>query len=220
MCSEIIELAAPVAHCWLLHSEVGSLFNIEQSALAKVLYCQRFVVLDSTVADIEKWKVLSDEELRGACDKFNGKFKTGTGVDAILELLRGLNVKSALEKRSTNLSDKQLQILTALAACGSPEWLILDSIPVIKKVDSAISSVLEQIANRNKRLLKLMELNAPPVILRKEKLGLQEYVDKLFEFALQGEIARRAHPNINFDAFENLVIGLKPVKVEAFLKQN
>ncbi len=204
-----INLAAPVVHIWFFRSmpsKLGNLLGIKTTALQQVVYFQRYIVTDPGDSGMTKGKLLSDEEHRKARDQFGSTFKAEMGAEAIRELLRGVDLKKLAEelrellktsksKQKTETLIKRLRILDALVSSGnSPEWMIMDVIPVIPPdlrplvplesgnfATSDLNDLYRRVINRNNRLRKLLDLNAPSVIIRNEKRMLQQAVDALFD---------------------------------------
>ena len=204
-----INLAAPVVHIWFFRSmpsKLGNLLGIKTTALQQVVYFQRYIVTDGGDSGMAKGKLLSDEEHRKAREQFGQTFKAEMGAEAIRELLRGVDLKKLAEelrellktsksKQKTETLIKRLRILDALNISGNnPEWMIMDVIPVIPPdlrplvplesgnfATSDLNDLYRRVINRNNRLRKLLDLNAPSVIIRNEKRMLQQAVDALFD---------------------------------------
>ena len=204
-----INLAAPVVHIWFFRSmpsKLGNLLGIKTTALQQVVYFQRYIVTDGGDSGMAKGKLLSDEEHRKAREQFGQTFKAEMGAEAIRELLRGVDLKKLADelrellktsksKQKTETLIKRLRILDALNISGNnPEWMIMDVIPVIPPdlrplvplesgnfATSDLNDLYRRVINRNNRLRKLLDLNAPSVIIRNEKRMLQQAVDALFD---------------------------------------
>ncbi|MEI6235517.1 MAG: DNA-directed RNA polymerase subunit beta' [Planctomycetota bacterium] len=204
-----INLAAPAVHIWFFRSmpsKLGNLLGIKTTALQQVVYFQRYIVTDGGDSGMAKGKLLSDEEHRKAREQFGQSFKAEMGAEAIRELLRGVDLKKLAEelrellktsksKQKTETLIKRLRILDALNISGNnPEWMIMDVIPVIPPdlrplvplesgnfATSDLNDLYRRVINRNNRLRKLLDLNAPSVIIRNEKRMLQQAVDALFD---------------------------------------
>ncbi|RLS66998.1 MAG: DNA-directed RNA polymerase subunit beta' [Planctomycetota bacterium] len=205
-----IELAAPIVHIWFfkaMPSRLGALLEMKTSSLEKVIYFQDYVVLDPKDTPLKKQHLLSEEEYREARATYgdNG-FEAEMGAEAIRKLLLGLDLvqlsKDLREDLSTTGSKQKkkdlvnrLKIVEAIRDSeNKPEWMVLDVIPVIPPdlrplvmldsgnfATSDLNDLYRRIINRNNRLKKLVDLNAPEVIIRNEKRMLQQSVDALFD---------------------------------------
>ncbi|MSR58824.1 MAG: DNA-directed RNA polymerase subunit beta' [Planctomycetaceae bacterium] len=205
-----IELAAPVVHIWFfksMPSRLGALLNMKTSSLEKVVYFQDYVVLDPGDTPLRANQLLTEEEARQARAKYGeSSFEIEMGADAVKKLLAKLNLveqshKLREELKTTNSQQKtkdlikRLKIIEALRDSDNrPEWMVLDVIPVIPPdlrplvlldsgnfATSDLNDLYRRIINRNNRLKKLVDLNAPEVIVRNEKRMLQQSVDALFD---------------------------------------
>ncbi len=205
-----IELAAPVVHIWFfkaMPSRLGNLLAMKTSNLEKVIYFQDYVVTDPGDTTLEKQQLLTEEEYRAARAEFGeGSFKAGMGAEAIRDLLGDLDLVSLSEELRTDLAEtgskqkrkdltNRLKIVEAIRdSDNKPEWMVLDVIPVIPPdlrplvlldsgnfATSDLNDLYRRIINRNNRLRKLVDLNAPEVIIRNEKRMLQQSVDALFD---------------------------------------
>jgi DNA-directed RNA polymerase subunit beta' len=210
-----IELACPVVHIWFLKSlpsKIGNLLDLTLKELEKILYFEAFVVVDPGEAnDLKKGELLSEEKYRQKREEFGDRFKAGMGAEAIREMLKAvdLDVLSAtvrLEMTKTS-SDakrkklgKRLKIIDAFRESQQrPEWMVMEVIPVLppdlrplvhldggRFATSDLNDLYRRVINRNNRLKRLLELNAPDIIIRNEKRMLQEAVDVLFENGRRG----------------------------------
>ena len=205
-----IELAAPVVHIWFfkaMPSRLGNLLNMKTSSLEKVIYFQDYVVTDVGDTDLERQQLLTEEEYRAARAEFGeGSFKANMGADAVRELLSELDLVKLsddlrIELAETGSKQKRKDLTNRLKIVESirdsdnkPEWMVLDVIPVIPPdlrplvlldsgnfATSDLNDLYRRIINRNNRLRKLVDLNAPEVIIRNEKRMLQQSVDALFD---------------------------------------
>src|SRR5687768_1016628 len=205
-----IELAAPVVHIWFfkaMPSRLGNLLDMKTTSLEKVIYFQDYVVTDPKSTQLEKQQLLTEEEYREAKTQYgDGSFEAEMGAEAVRKLLVGLDlVKLSDELRKdlveTNSKQKKKDLINRLKIVESirdsdnrPEWMILDVIPVIPPdlrplvlldsgnfATSDLNDLYRRIINRNNRLKKLVDLNAPEVIIRNEKRMLQQSVDALFD---------------------------------------
>jgi DNA-directed RNA polymerase subunit beta' len=205
-----IELAAPVVHIWFfkaMPSRLGNLLDMKTTSLEKVIYFQDYVVTNPGSTDLEKQQLLTEEEFRAAREQYgDGAFEAEMGAEAIRKLLTGLDlVKLSEELRKdlleTNSKQKRKDLINRLKIVEAirdsdnrPEWMVLDVIPVIPPdlrplvlldsgnfATSDLNDLYRRIINRNNRLRKLVDLNAPEVIIRNEKRMLQQSVDALFD---------------------------------------
>ncbi|QGJ70127.1 DNA-directed RNA polymerase subunit beta' [Planctomycetales bacterium 10988] len=205
-----IELAAPVVHIWFfkaMPSRLGALLDMRTTALEKVIYFQDYVVVDPGETDLKERQLLSEEEYRAVKDAFGeGSFEADMGAEAVRKLLLRLDLvqlsqdlrKDLLETGSKQKQKdliKRLKIIESLRDSDNrPEWMVLDVIPVIPPdlrplvlldsgnfATSDLNDLYRRIINRNNRLKKLVDLNAPEVIIRNEKRMLQQSVDALFD---------------------------------------
>ena len=204
-----INLAAPIVHIWFfkaMPSRLGNLLAMKTGDLEKVIYFQDYVVTDPGTTDLAYKQVLTEDEYRGAYEKNGSGFTAMMGAEAIRELLNQLDlVELAFELRdelSTTKSkqrekdlSKRLKIVEQIRNSeNDPAWMVLDVVPVIPPdlrplvllesgnfATSDLNDLYRRIINRNNRLKKLMDLNAPEVIIRNEKRMLQQAVDALFD---------------------------------------
>jgi DNA-directed RNA polymerase subunit beta' len=208
-----IELAAPVSHIWFFKgtpSRMGLVLDMSPRDLEEVLYFVSYVVLNPGIAPLQKKQTLSDKEYHTYYEKYGDGFEVGMGAEAIKKLLEevDLNKESAdINKELDNAQGqkrvrliKRLEVLDAFIKSGNkPEWMILTALPVIPpelrpmiQIDggrfatSDLNDLYRRVINRNNRLKKLIELNAPSIIVRNEKRMLQEAVDALFDNGRRG----------------------------------
>jgi DNA-directed RNA polymerase subunit beta' len=204
-----INLAAPVAHIWFfkaMPSRLGSLLAKKTSSLERVIYFQDYIVTDPGDTPLEEKQLLTEEEYRRYREQYGDAFEAGMGAEAVKKLLERLDMETLLDdlyvelretrsKQKTKDIIKRLKTIKALKDSGNrPEWLILDVIPVIPPdlrplvllesgsfATSDLNDLYRRLINRNNRLKKLLDLNAPEVIIRNEKRMLQQSVDALFD---------------------------------------
>ncbi len=205
-----IELAAPVVHIWFfkaMPSRLGNLLAMKTSSLEKVIYFQDYVVVDPGTTDLEAQQLLTEEEYRAARAQFgDDSFRAGMGAEAVRELLSELDLVALSDRLRIEMSEtgskqkrkdltNRLKIVEAIRdSDNKPEWMVLDVIPVIPPdlrplvlldsgnfATSDLNDLYRRIINRNNRLRKLVDLNAPEVIIRNEKRMLQQSVDALFD---------------------------------------
>ncbi len=211
-----IDLATPVAHIWFLKSlpsRIGNLLDLTLKELEKILYFEAIVVVDPKDTPLQKGEMLSEERYRKAKEDFGADaFAAGMGAEAIRELLRqidvvDLSVKLRQEMREATSEAKRKKIAKRLKvveafkeSSNRPEWMILETIPVIppdlrplvpldggRFATSDLNDLYRRVINRNNRLKRLIELNAPEIIVRNEKRMLQEAVDALFDNGRRGK---------------------------------
>ncbi len=204
-----IQLATPVAHVWMLRSlpsRIGVLLDMNFKEVERVLYCESYVVLDAKDTELQKGQLLSESEYQAAQLKYGPHFSAGTGGEAIRDLLQELDLEFLSRKIRRELHDTKLVTLTKkltkrlkvvetfLHSTNRPEWMMLEALPVIppdlrplvpldggRFAASDLNDLYRRVINRNNRLKKLKELNAPEVIIRNEKRMLQEAVDSLLD---------------------------------------
>jgi len=212
-----INLATPVAHIWFLKSlpsRIGNLLDITLKDLERVLYCVAYVVLDAGEANADVGQVLTEEQYQTVLAEYPDDldFRAEMGAEAIRELLRNLDIETLAgdlrERMKSTGSEaqrkkfaKRLKVVEAFRhSPNEPEWMILDVIPVIppdlrplvpldggRFATSDLNDLYRRVINRNNRLKRLQELNAPEIIIRNEKRMLQEAVDALFDNGRRGK---------------------------------
>jgi len=210
-----IDLATPVAHIWFLKSlpsRIGNLLDITLKDLEKVLYFEAFVVSDPKNTPLQFCEVMTEEKFLKAQQEYGyDAFEGGMGAEAIRNCLRAIDLdelsvslrnemmESASEAKRKKTA-KRLKVLEAFKLSGNkPEWMILECIPVLppelrplvpldggRFATSDLNDLYRRVINRNNRLKRLVELQAPEVIIRNEKRMLQEAVDALFDNGRRG----------------------------------
>ena len=209
-----IELAVPVSHIWFLKSmpsRLGLLLNMTAKSLERVLYYEQYMVTDPGNTPLEEKQLLSDKEYREAQDEFGDEFEAKMGAEAVRDVLGRIDLEDELEDLYEQMHEtKSKQIKKKLASRlkvtqgfiksgASPEWMILDSIPVIppdlrplvpleggRFATSDLNDLYRRVINRNNRLKNLLQLKTPDVIIHNEKRMLQEAVDALFDNGRHG----------------------------------
>ncbi|HHN77482.1 MAG TPA: DNA-directed RNA polymerase subunit beta' [Phycisphaerales bacterium] len=204
-----INLAAPVVHIWFfksLPSRLGTLLGMKTSDLEKIIYYQDYVVVDPGDTELQYKQVMTEDEHRQAVEQYGNAFRAQMGAEGIRELIEGLNLDEVAAELRKNLKEtrskqkttdyaKRLKLIESVRHSeNDPAWLIMDVIPVIPPdlrplvllesgnfATSDLNDLYRRIINRNNRLKKLMDLNAPEVIIRNEKRMLQQAVDALFD---------------------------------------
>jgi len=210
-----IKLAAPVAHIWFLKSlpsKVGSLLDLTLRDLEKVLYFESYIVVDGGTTPLQKGSLLSEEKFRMSKQEFGDDFKAGIGAEAIQEMLQQLDLEALSNELRREMTEtnseakkkklaKRLRVVEAFRDSGNrPEWMIMDVVPVLppdlrplvpleggRFATSDLNDLYRRVINRNNRLKRLQELNAPDIIIRNEKRMLQEAVDVLFDNGRRGK---------------------------------
>ncbi len=211
-----IELAAPVAHIWFLRSlpsKIGNLLDLTMRDLERVLYFDSYIILDpGEVPGLKKYDLLSEEKYRSLVQEYGAGFRAGIGAEAIRELLAELDLAALARELRTEMMEtssvakrkklaKRLKVIEAFKdSDNQPEWTIMNVIPVLppdlrplvpldggRFATSDLNDLYRRVINRNNRLKRLMDLNAPDIIIRNEKRMLQEAVDVLFDNGRRGK---------------------------------
>jgi DNA-directed RNA polymerase subunit beta' len=212
-----ITLAAPVAHIWFLKSlpsRIGNLIELTLKDLERVLYFEQYIVIDAKETPLRRGELLTDDRIMQLKEEFGpNSFTYGIGAEAIRGILGEINVeeeskqlriemKEATSEAKRKKLAKRLKVLDAFRESGNdPQWMILDVVPVIppdlrplvpldggRFATSDLNDLYRRVINRNNRLKRLLELNAPEVIIRNEKRMLQEAVDALFDNGRRGKV--------------------------------
>ena len=209
-----IELAAPVSHIWYFKgtpSRIGQMLEVSQKRLEEVLYFTKYIVIDPGNTGLTKCQLLSEKDYVEMREKYEDEFKAGMGAEAIKELLEGIDLDKLSAELKAELKDlpsgqkrikllKRLEIVEAFRISGNrPEWMILDVVPVIppelrpmvmldggRYATSDLNDLYRRVINRNNRLKRMLELEAPDIIVRNEKRMLQEAVDALIDNGRHG----------------------------------
>jgi len=210
-----IELATPVAHIWFLRSlpsRIGNLLNLSLKDVEKVLYCESYLVTDPMETTLEEGSVLSEEAYQSALNEFGPNFRAGMGGEAVREMLRKIDPEYLSRKLRIELKEtkseagikkitKRLKVVEAFkGSTNKPEWMMLEALPVLppdlrplvpldggRFATSDLNDLYRRVINRNNRLKRLQELNAPDIIIRNEKRMLQEAVDALLDNGRRGK---------------------------------
>ena len=227
-----IELAAPVSHIWYfkgIPSRMGLMLDLTPRMLEKVLYFANYIVIDPGFSPLEKGQILTEREYREMREKYEDDFKAGIGAEAIKELLSQIDcdqlaaqlreeLKTAGGQKKAKIV-KRLEVVEAFRQSGNrPEWMVIDILPVIppeirpmvqldggRFATSDLNDLYRRVINRNNRLKRLQQLNAPDIIVRNEKRMLQEAVDALIDNGRRG----RAVTGANSRALKSLSDMLK-----------
>jgi DNA-directed RNA polymerase subunit beta' len=209
-----IDLATPVAHIWFLKSLpswMGTFLDMTLKELEKVLYFESYVVTRPGNTPLQYKELLSDARFRKAREEFHDAFDAEMGAEAIRKLMRDVNIETLAQELRTEMREatseakrkkvsRRLKVLNAFMSSGNrPEWMILECIPVIppdlrplvpldggRFATSDLNDLYRRVINRNNRLKRLSELNAPGIIIRNEKRMLQEAVDALCDNGRRG----------------------------------
>ena len=211
-----IDLAAPVAHIWFLKSlpsRIGLLLNVTLREIERVLYFESYIVTDPGLTELEKGEILTEEEWVEKYEEFGDEFSAGMGAEAVQVLLEELDIDDEIrvireeipetnsETKLKKLS-KRLKLLEAFKDSGNkPEWMVMNVLPVLppdlrplvpleggRFATSDLNDLYRRVINRNNRLKRLLELNAPEIIVRNEKRMLQESVDALLDNGRRGRV--------------------------------
>jgi len=209
-----IELASPTAHIWFLKSlpsRIGLMLDMTLREIERVLYFEAFVVIEPGMTSMQRGQLLSDEAYLDAIEKHGDEFDARMGAEAIHELLKSLDLKAEVEvvregigatSSETKIKrlSKRLKLLESFIESGNkPEWMVLTVLPVLppdlrplvpldggRFATSDLNDLYRRVINRNNRLRRLLELNAPDIIVRNEKRMLQESVDALLDNGRRG----------------------------------
>ncbi len=209
-----IELASPIAHIWFLRSlpsRIGLLLDITLRDIERVLYFEAYVVIDPGMTQLERGQLLSEEAYYDAIEEYGDEFDARMGADAVQELLRALDLDQEIAKLKEDIGSttseaklkkfsKRLKLMEAFLASGNkPEWMVLTVLPVLppdlrplvpldggRFATSDLNDLYRRVINRNNRLKRLLDLNAPDIIVRNEKRMLQESVDALLDNGRRG----------------------------------
>ena len=209
-----IELASPVAHIWFLKSlpsRIGLLLDMTLRDIERILYFESYVVTDPGLTALDQGQLLNDEQYYEAMEEFGDEFTAKMGAEAIQDLMSQIDINQEVERireeiPATNSEtkikklSKRLKLLEAFANSGNdPEWMILNVLPVLppdlrplvpldggRFATSDLNDLYRRVINRNNRLKRLLDLNAPDIIVRNEKRMLQEAVDALLDNGRRG----------------------------------
>ena len=210
-----IDLAAPCAHIWFLKSlpsRLGLLLDMTVREMERVLYFEAYVIIDAGVTDFERGSLLTEETYLDAIEKYGDGFEARMGAEAIRSLLMDIDLEVeegllreelAATKSETKIKKltSRLKVIEAFIKSGNkPEWMIMDVLPVLppdlrplvpleggRFATSDLNDLYRRVINRNNRLKRLLDLNAPDLIVRNEKRMLQEAVDALIDNGRRGK---------------------------------
>jgi DNA-directed RNA polymerase subunit beta' len=214
-----IELASPVVHIWFFKgspSRIGAVLDLNIKDIERVTYFESYIVIDPKSTPLKERELLSEERYRKLVEEYGpNAFVAKMGAEAIKELIKKVDIDLTILELKTELKEtnsvqkklkiaKRLRVLESFRRSGNkPEWMVLDVIPVIppelrplvpldggRFATSDLNDLYRRVINRNNRLRKLIELNAPEIIIRNEKRMLQESVDALFDNGRRGRVIR------------------------------
>ena len=215
-----IELATPVSHIWYfkgIPSRMGLLLDISPRILEKVLYFANYIVTDPGETPLTKNQILSEKEYRDYREKYEDDFQAGMGAEAVKKLLMDVDLEALSAQLHAELKEasgqkkarivKRLEVVDAFRISGNkPEWMVIDILPVIppelrpmvqldggRFATSDLNDLYRRVINRNNRLKRLIQLNAPDIIVRNEKRMLQEAVDALIDNGRRGRAVTGAN---------------------------
>jgi DNA-directed RNA polymerase subunit beta' len=217
-----IELAAPVAHIWFLKSipsKIGMFLDMTLKELERILYFESYVIINPKDTPLKQGELISEEKYREIREKYGeDAVEAGIGAEAVKQLLHKLDIQEMAARLRFEMKEtqseakrkklaKRLRVIEAFRDSGNrPEWMILDVIPVIppdlrplvpldggRFATSDLNDLYRRVINRNNRLKRLLELNAPDIIIRNEKRMLQEAVDALFDNGKRGRVITGAN---------------------------
>jgi DNA-directed RNA polymerase subunit beta' len=217
-----IELAAPVAHIWFLKSipsKIGMFLDMTLKELERILYFESYVIINPKNTPLKQGELISEEKYREIREKYGeDAVEAGIGAEAVKQLLHKLDIQEMAARLRFEMKEtqseakrkklaKRLRVIEAFRDSGNrPEWMILDVIPVIppdlrplvpldggRFATSDLNDLYRRVINRNNRLKRLLELNAPDIIIRNEKRMLQEAVDALFDNGKRGRVITGAN---------------------------
>ena len=228
-----IELASPTAHIWFLKSlpsRIGLMLDMTLRDIERILYFEAFVVIDPGLTALERGQLLSEDQYLEAVEEHGDEFDARMGAEAVYELLKSLDLPGEIirlkeEIASTNSETKlkrltkRVKLIEAFVESGNkPEWMVLTVLPVLppdlrplvpldggRFATSDLNDLYRRVINRNNRLRRLLELNAPDIIVRNEKRMLQESVDALLDNGRRG----RAITGTNKRALKSLADMIK-----------
>ena len=209
-----IDLAAPCAHIWFLKSlpsRLGLVLDMTLRDIERVLYFEAYVVTDPGMTPLKKFSIMTEDDYDAKCEEFGyDEFVAKMGAEGIQELLESIDLDAEIERLRGDLTGsetkvkknaKRLKVLEAFKKSGiKPQWMVLDVLPVLppdlrplvpldggRFATSDLNDLYRRVINRNSRLRRLLELNAPEIIARNEKRMLQEAVDSLLDNGRRGK---------------------------------
>ncbi|XKE45226.1 DNA-directed RNA polymerase subunit beta' [Halomonas organivorans] len=209
-----IELASPVAHIWFLKSlpsRIGMFLDMTLRDIERVLYFESFMVVDPGMTTLERGQLLNDEQYFEALEEFGDDFDARMGAEAVQAMLKDIDLEEEIERLREEIPQtnsetkikklsKRLKLLEAFQGSGNdPAWMVMEVLPVLppdlrplvpldggRFATSDLNDLYRRVINRNNRLKRLLDLNAPDIIVRNEKRMLQEAVDALLDNGRRG----------------------------------
>jgi DNA-directed RNA polymerase subunit beta' len=203
-----IELAVSVSHIWYfksLPSRIGHLVDLSVRDLEKILYYESFIIIEPGNTSYKEGDIISEDEYL-ELEEAGKDFEADMGAPAIKKLLEKLDLEDLAVRLRWQVKEetsvqrkkdilKRLRVIEGFRQSGNrPEWMIMSAVPVIppdlrplvpleggRFATSDLNDLYRRVINRNNRLKKLIDIQAPEVILRNEKRMLQEAVDALFD---------------------------------------
>ena len=216
-----IDLATPVTHIWFLKSlpsRIGLFLDIPLKDLERVLYYESYVVTDPLMSDLDRGTLLSEEQYYEMYERYPEQFIAKMGAEAVLDLIKSVDLAQEAMKVRDELGatrsetkikklSKRLKVLESFQhSTNEPEWMVLRVLPVLppdlrplvpleggRFATSDLNDLYRRVINRNNRLKRLLELNAPDIIARNEKRMLQEAVDALLDNGRRGRLVTGAN---------------------------
>jgi DNA-directed RNA polymerase subunit beta' len=210
-----IDLASPVAHIWFLKSlpsRMGLMLDMTLRDIERVLYFEAYVVIDPGMTPLERAQLLSEDAYLTAIEQYGDEFDARMGAEAIRDLLKAIKLDEEVKKLREELGGttsetkikkltKRLKVIEAFLHSGNrPEWMVMEILPVLppelrplvpldggRFATSDLNDLYRRVINRNNRLKRLLDLNAPDIIVRNEKRMLQEAVDALLDNGRRGK---------------------------------
>ena len=209
-----LELASPVAHIWFLKSlpsRIGLLLDMTLREIERVLYFEAYLVTDPGMTDLKRGQLMSEEEYLESLEQYGDDFTAAMGAEAIHAILKKVDLRNAMDQIHEDMEStssqikikryqKRLKLLESLIKSGNrPEWMILQVLPILppdlrplvpldggRFATSDLNDLYRRVINRNNRLQRLLDLNAPEIIVRNEKRMLQKSVDALLDNGRMG----------------------------------
>jgi len=209
-----IELASPVAHIWFLKSlpsRIGLMLDMTLREIERVLYFEAFVVVEPGMTELERGQLMTDDMYLDALEQYGDEFDARMGAEAVREMLMTIDLQREILKVREDMGatrsetkikrlSKRLKLIESFVESGNkPEWMVLTVLPVLppdlrplvpldggRFATSDLNDLYRRVINRNNRLRRLLELNAPDIIVRNEKRMLQESVDALLDNGRRG----------------------------------
>ena len=216
-----IDLASPCAHIWFLKSlpsRLGLLLDMTVREMEQVLYFEKYAVIDPRMTDLNVGELLSEKEYHDAIQKHEGEFEAMMGAEAIRTLIHDKDLPEEIDQLRDEISEAKsvskikkltarMEILESFVRSGDkPEWMVMEVLPVLppdlrplvpleggRFATSDLNELYRRVLNRNNRLKRLLDLNAPDLIVRNEKRMLQESVDALLDNGRRGKAVTGAN---------------------------